>query len=624
MKTQLILKVVALVLFSCSIYAQESLTETFPPLDGAVPPKTFDELWSDYDPRAEALDVEVLKEWEEAGVIMRVLRYRVGVFKGKKAMIAAIYGFPKGAKDLPGLIQVHGGGQYADYRSVLENGKRGYATISISWAGRINAPGYKVTPAEVKLFWEGKADHPDYKLTTDWGSLDGYHAPHRENGTSTTGVSPTKWTVDDVDSPRNNIWFLWTLAARRAITFMERQAEVDLARIGIYGHSMGGTITTLTAVDARIRAAAPSCGGVSTSDRGSEYKEALADYSYLKRITCPVMFLSPSNDFHGKLYDLQTALTLIKTDNWRVTCSAHHSHQDTPEFEAANILWFDQILKGKFEYPSTPETNLSLQQNKVSIDVVPDPSKPILSVDVYYWQPKVEPEEISRDLRKTRFWHHAKPKKEGENWQAELPLESTGRPIWVYTNVLYQLDERVSGAGYYYRTYTSDKINLSSKMTIVDANQLKKAKVKATLKPSLLIESFEGDWEKDWYTYLRKPWEHKTHKINNNLWRAPSDKYNLTFDVLSEESNKLVVRMDGYAAEVQLRGGDWQSVRLSADVFKNVSGEVLSSFTSVREFELSPQETLRRSRGVSGDPLTLGAEWKGEAPKFRNLKWVKK
>lgn len=65
-------------------------------------------------------------------MVLRVLRYHIGVFKGQKAMMAAIYGFPKGGAKLPGLVQIHGGGQYADYKAVLTNAKRGYATISIA------------------------------------------------------------------------------------------------------------------------------------------------------------------------------------------------------------------------------------------------------------------------------------------------------------------------------------------------------------------------------------------------------------------------------------------------------------------------------------------------------------
>jgi hypothetical protein len=106
--------------------------ETLPPPTYGVAPETFKEMWSGFDPRLEPLDVEILKEWEENGVVLKVLRYRIGIFKGKKAMMAAVYGYPKGGRNIPGLVQIHGGGQYADYRAPLTNAKRGYATISIS------------------------------------------------------------------------------------------------------------------------------------------------------------------------------------------------------------------------------------------------------------------------------------------------------------------------------------------------------------------------------------------------------------------------------------------------------------------------------------------------------------
>ena len=131
------------------------------PLSANVP-QTMNELWAGLDMRAEPLDVEILKEWEEDGIVLKVLRYRVGIFKGQKAMMGAVYGYPKGGSKLPGLVQIHGGGQYADYNAALTNAKRGYATISIAWAGRISAPNYKVDPDVVKLFWEGKTSNPNY------------------------------------------------------------------------------------------------------------------------------------------------------------------------------------------------------------------------------------------------------------------------------------------------------------------------------------------------------------------------------------------------------------------------------------------------------------------------------
>jgi hypothetical protein len=130
--------------------------ESLSPLRGSAAPQTVQELWAGYDPRTEPLEIEILKEWEEDNVALRIVRYRIGVFKRKKAKMAAVYGYPKEGKDFPGLVQIHGGGQYADYRAVLANAKRGYATISIAWAGRISAPGYVVNKEGVQLFWDGK------------------------------------------------------------------------------------------------------------------------------------------------------------------------------------------------------------------------------------------------------------------------------------------------------------------------------------------------------------------------------------------------------------------------------------------------------------------------------------
>ncbi|MFP6904838.1 MAG: hypothetical protein VCG02_06445, partial [Verrucomicrobiota bacterium] len=130
-------------LISCTFLSAErknALNETLPPLKEKVAPKTHLETWAGFDPQAETLEIEILKEWEEDGVILKILRYHIGVFKGEKAMMAAIYGYPKGGENLPGLVQIHGGGQYADHKAPLTNAKRGYATLSISWAGRISAP----------------------------------------------------------------------------------------------------------------------------------------------------------------------------------------------------------------------------------------------------------------------------------------------------------------------------------------------------------------------------------------------------------------------------------------------------------------------------------------------------
>lgn len=606
---------------------QAAAEDSLLPLKDGNAPQTLESLWAGYDPRKEPLEVEVLKEWEQDDVVLRVLRYQIGGFKGRKAMMAAVYGFPKGGTKLPGLVQIHGGGQFADFKAPLANAKRGYATISIAWAGRISAPGYAVTPEIVQLFWEGKTADPKYKLTTDWGALDAYHAPCRNPKNSFQNMAPAPWTLDAVESPRNNPWFLCTLAARRALTFLEQRTEVDAEKLGVYGHSMGGKLTVMTAAtDSRVKAAAPSCGGVSDRTSGNPlYSATLGDHEYLRRMTCPIIFLSPANDFHGRIDDLQKALGEIQSREWRVTCSPHHDHQDTAEYEVATQLWFDQHLKENFRYPETPDISLDLKADGgvPVVTVKPDASKPLLEVDVYYTRHgQVDGKKDDMANTKSRFWHYAQATRSANGWSAELPLSGTDKPLWVYANLRYPLEKPVQAAGYYYGTYVADHFNLSSRMLSATPEQLQAAGVRTTLHPSRVIETFENDWQKEWFSYDRKQWPRRTFKLYDPLWQAPA-LAKLAIEVRSPQPSQLVIGLDAHAAEIQLHGGkDWQNVVLNPADFRNAAGESLAAWEGIRQLRLGDKETLRIKEGGQEKKLEFGSAWQGPQPDFRNLRWL--
>ena len=575
--------------------------ETLPALKDGTGPQNFEELWAGFDPQAEPLDVEVLQEWEEDGVLLKVLRYRIGVFKGQRAMMAAVYGAPKDGSDLPGLVQIHGGGQYAHSNACLTNAKRGYATLSVAWAGRLSGGGYHVSPGVVKLYWEGKTDDPSYRVTTDWGALDGYHAPFRYQHAFSV-AKPHEHSFDAVASPRNDSWFLCALGARRALTFLERQPEVNGEKLGVYGHSMGGKLTVMTAgADARVKAAAPSCGGIShRNDKDPLISTTTCDDVYLKRLSCPIMFLSPANDFHGRIDDLETAVREIKTEEWRITSAAHHNHQDTADYEVATQLWMDEHLKGTFSWPETPQVELTLVGKEMPEALVtPDASRRILSVDVYYSQQFDQP-------AGDRFWHYVAPVQNGGSWLAKLPLHSVDKEVAVFANIRYALDEPVTGAGYYYGIYTTEAANLSSLLQVISVKELKAAKIGATMKQSQLIESFEGDWEKEWFTYKQDPalWGRTTRKACDDAYRAPAFA-KLALEVQAEQANTLRVGLGQMNAEVALEGGGkWQEVVLFPVDFADADGAVRLDWEGV--WELS---------------LDKSGKWQGAAPAFRNLRW---
>ena len=76
----LLLLLLGFILCSCQ---PNSNNETFSPIKNGTAPQNLQELWMDFDPRKEPLDTEVLYEWEEDGVVMKILRYCIGIFKGQ-------------------------------------------------------------------------------------------------------------------------------------------------------------------------------------------------------------------------------------------------------------------------------------------------------------------------------------------------------------------------------------------------------------------------------------------------------------------------------------------------------------------------------------------------------------
>ena len=608
-------------------------SESLPLYNHETPFNSVDTMWQGYNPRLENLETEILKEWEQDDVILRVIRYRIGEFKGKRAMMAGVYGFPKGAQTVPGLLQVHGGGQYADHRAVFSNAKRGYATLSIAWAGRISAPGYSVAPNEVKLFWAGKSDDPKYKLTTDWGALDAYHAPSRNGKDAFSSIPVAEWTIDPVLSPRNNSWFLVTLAGRRGLTFLERQPEVDGEKLGVYGHSMGGKLTVMIAgADERVKAAVPSCGGISDRYSVNELHSAtVSDPPSLRRVSCPIFFLSPANDFHGRINDLEKAVGEIQTKDWRVSCSPHHNHQDTPPYEVATQIWFDQHLKATFKAPKTPQAEIILKQGMLpQFSVRPDPNRKVRSVEIYFTQQGIlqEPGGTKDDSRNTkhRFWKFIEPQKDSTSgvWLADLPIFSVERPVWAYANVLYDLEDTIVGAGYYYGTYETKTLNLSSLLQVISPDKLSNSGTSLPKARDFMIEGFNASWRKDWFAYNSNKWGVRTNKLYEPRYSAPGPTSRLSLEVSTEMTNKMVLWLDGYGVEFKVLGsGTWQRFSFPLSALKNGEGKSLPSWSGVRELRLDDVEKLELPRGSKGSAVKIGSPWVGEPPEFRNLRWIR-
>jgi dienelactone hydrolase len=603
-----------------SALAQDSL----PPLKDGKAPTNLEELWGDYDPRKEPLETQVVREWEEGGITLRYVVFNTGVFKGKPAKLAGFYGFVKGGARVPGILHVHGGGQNASLDAVRDTARNGYACLSINW-GHIKMDGAK-----------------DEDPNTDWGALD---ATQRHND-HYAGGKPDAKTLDEIESPRNNNWFLLVLAARRGLTFLEQQPEVEPDKLGVTGHSMGGKITTdLAGIDKRVKAAVPSCGGAGRVSgrlsgmpgaglgdaKPSVYDDTIDTGAYIPRVTCPILWMAPANDFAGPFDNMTESWKRIGSKEVAYTIVPHMNHRGIPESAICSILWFDQHLKGSFTFPKTPELTVTLKTaNGVPrATLKPDRLAEVVKVDLYY---SVDPHCL------TRFWRDAEAKRDGDTWVADCPVLSVDQPLYVYANVSYTLKtERLGFRGY----KAPDTFLISSREAIVFPEELKAAGVKATDKPSRLIDDFSRGWQ-DWYRLEwgnAHAWVATTRKLKDLKWRGPEGA-KLVFDIRCPQDNVLKVTVilndwgvfpgkgwsEHFTALTPIKGSaEWQTISLSLDDMISDKKDKPSKLTS---WETVTQLSFGWSRSYfkDGQEVKVGSDnsqqngWR-EPREFRNMRW---
>jgi len=410
--------------------------ETFTPYKAGQVPQSATDLWKDYDPAKEDLEVKVIREWRESGVVCRYVTFKVGTFKGADARIAAYYSFPDNGKKSPAFVWSHGGGQRADRRRGTYFARQGFAVVDINWLGR---------PME-----KGIAEN------TDWGKVDPTQGPRFYSKALRKGwkrsLKPDEFTIDPVVSPRNCNWFLLAVAARRAITFLARQGEVNADRIGFSGYSMGGMITALTATDSRLKAVAPFVGGSAFkhvdfpgypgTGLAAHYREDVALYkntldpcSYWPLVKCPVMFISSSNDFHSALDRIYKAMALLKHKAWRVSTNIHANHGPGKEQWILLEKWFNLHLKRiDQQIPATPRSTLVVKGSAATFTVTPENHRNrVVDTEVYY---SYDPNAV------TRFWNRARAREAQARDSRTVELKThKNLPLYVLAICRYKLEK---------------------------------------------------------------------------------------------------------------------------------------------------------------------------------------
>lgn len=559
-----------------------------------------EELWQGFDPEVLPLEVEVIRSWAEDNCRFETLRFTGEVVDGQPVRVYAIQGAPDQEARHPGVLHVHGGGQTASLDWVKFWARGGYVCVSFDFCGP----------------WQGRTE------VTDWGPVKHANMEHAAGGFQ---LRPT---------PRESSWYHWALVSRRALTLLARHPRVDSDRLGVFGISVGGSLTwMITGFDRRVKVAVPIYGCGYNYDRRNVqwgltpiteelalFQRVLSSEAHAPYVRCPVLFLDATNDFHGLMDRAYETLAAVDAPV-RQAFTPRYNHHIEPQQGKNLTLWMDRHLKDGPAWPEPPRIDVTLNEGGIpQATVSPGDSETVDTVEVFYSMGDKRPQ--------ARFWRRARVRERGEPLVAQLPVMDTWDQMHVFASVTWR-----SG------------ICLSSKLRDVIPAQLGRAR--ATLQRDEKI-AHGADGTDHWYftagyTDPNLDWSYL--KAGNDDTAGPFISFNL-----ERLGDPVPVRLsthivgdpqfqgrDGESLVFLCRGGftsdgltvtviedDWglQSRRFMAKVTREELG------TGWKEITL-PLSRFTDSQGQSPakwnliDKLEIvGATARSDPPKFAGLRWL--
>jgi dienelactone hydrolase len=563
-------------LFPCLIIATVLLALAGSVAGGENKITTPQQVWADFDPAAEPLEVEVTRIWREDNLEFRELRF-TGMTQGdSKVHVYALYAAPAAGQQLPAVLHIHGGGQTASPEWLRFWGRRGYAALAFDFCGK----------------WPGR------EKFTDWGEL-----------TQGNMAMPGDKLMAIEPSPRESSWYLWARVSRRALTALAAQDEVDRERLGIFGISVGGSLVwPVAATDSRVKAACAIYGvGYTTypvdfseadpqaSDPKTKlWRATMEPESYAPLVRCPLLFLNSTNDHHGRMDP--SFLTLEVTADCRWAYTPRYRHHILWDQGQDLSLWMDTHLLQKPAWPRSPAAKVQLSNTGVpQLAVTPDRPAHVERLEIFYAIENTNPI--------NRFWRSATVAHSGDHWTADLPILDIHQPLFAFANVHYQ-----SGVCLSTRLQSSIPAKLGSAV--------------ATDRPSLLIDDFStgiGGWVTTSTATdpippvpallkaatgpgdlpgvtVSHPITLLTHKIGDPKWRGPEGA-SLELKVFATAAKDLRLTIKeremspgqrAYVAARQLEpAADWQLLRLSVADFRDEKGESPQSWQASQCLELA-------------------------------------
>lgn len=522
------------------------------------------ELWRDYDPDQGAFKEEVVAEQTKDGVYAKDT-YISAYVLGEEIRVFCKYAVKAGAKQAPGLLNVHGWMATAniDASCVAD----GWAVMSFDYCGKSGS----------------RPHYTRYPERLDYGRMEG------------KVVYSKLPDGQDITDPKQTSHYLWFAMQRRVLSYLLVQKEVDRNRVGAKGYSYGGTLMWNLGMDPRVKAVVAFFGiGWIEYYRNRAvwlynvpYKEppmTPGEQLYLATVECQAhapymtaatLWLTGSNDHHSGHERSEQSFKMFKSGvPWSFAVQAR-GHHNTEKLGDDCKLWLEKYVLGKdVAWPDRPKAELKLDKEGVpELRVTPASPGQVRELQIYYAMK--EPSNFARS------WRDAAATREGGAWVAKLPVLNVDDYVFGYANARYD-----------------NNIVLSSDFNAAVPSKLGPAV--ATLKPTDVVSVGVGAWSDaapaegvggvQGFRALNNARGTKNDQFGDPQWRAP-EKAALAFRFYCTEPQKLTLVANGqYEAALEITASDsWQSMTVSAGkLLSRRSGQALSDWSKVTDVSIAP------------------------------------
>ncbi|MCX7010883.1 MAG: prolyl oligopeptidase family serine peptidase [Kiritimatiellaeota bacterium] len=528
------------------------------------------QAWADYDPNQGDFKEEIVKAETKDGNYYRE-SYISAYVAGAEIRIFCQYKVRTGAKNAPGLLNVHGwmGAPGIDPEYVND----GWAEMTYDYCGDTR----------------GRAHFTKYPETLKHCNMDA-----KFGGTITTETRDHQSITD----PKQTSLYVWYAMSRRVLSYLEQQKEVDRTRLGARGYSYGGTLMWQLATDPRIKAVVAYFGigwleyyrnkqvwlynnpyVEPAKTPGEElFLATVAPEAYVPFITAAVLFLNGSNDHHGVFERGLESFKKFRPDvPWAFAIQAR-GHHNTEKTGQDCKLWLEKyVLNKEVFWPAHPQSEIKLNADGVpELRVTAASPERVTNVEMWY--------ALKNPNYYTRTWRDVECVKRGAAWVGQMPVTNVDDYVFAFANINYDTTVVVS---------TAFNAAIPAKL----------GRAKATDKTAAVIYVGDGGlgaWSNvaevegvggiKGFRCTDNAAGSGTELMSNAKWKAPPHAQ-LGFKFYCTEPQTLLFSADNYEAEIEITASDrWQELALPANKFiHRATHKRMGSWQNIAALHLKPK-----------------------------------